>query len=71
MAATGDEYPAELDESTLDMAGGPRPRRHDDDEEGSDRDDDLESTTSAPVAGNSKAPGHLEEEKELPPHACA
>lgn len=49
-----------------------RPRRHDDDEdEGSDVDDDAESTTSAQAAGNSKGAGNGEEEKELPPHACA
>lgn len=48
-----------------------RPRRHDDDDEGSDGDDDAESTTSAQAAENPKSPGAIEEEKELPPHACA
>ena len=50
-----------------------RPRRHDDDDdEGSDAgDDDVESTTSAQAAENPKSPGAIEEEKELPPHACA
>jgi regulator of nonsense transcripts 1 len=67
MAATGDEYTGEFDESVLG-----RPRRHDDDDDGSENgDDDLESTTSAPAAGNMKNQGNLEEEKELPPHACA
>ncbi|KAB8237426.1 putative regulator of nonsense transcripts [Aspergillus alliaceus] len=65
MAALGDDL-RELDGIT----GGLRPRRHDDDEEGSDN-DDLESTTSAPAAGNAENQGYAEEEKELPPHACA
>lgn len=57
--------------------GGPRPRRHDDDEEGSDvaEDDDAESANSAQIAGNAKADMNVEEEKEkekeLPAHACA
>lgn len=48
-----------------------RPRRHDDDEEGSDVDDDVESATSAQAVENSKVAGNAEEEKELPSHACA
>ena len=47
------------------------PRRHDDDEEGSDVDDDVESATSAQAVENSKVAGNAEEEKELPSHACA
>jgi hypothetical protein len=65
MAALSDDL-RELD----DITSGLRPRRHDDDDDGSDN-DDLESTTSAPVAGNTEHQGHAEEEKELPPHACA
>lgn len=74
LAATGDDRAAvDLDESTLNMTGGPRPRRHDDDDEGSDfgDDDDIESTNSAPLTGNAKGQSKVEEEKELPPHACA
>lgn len=71
-AATDDVTTGELEEAPLNMSGGPRPRRHDDDDEGSDNgDDDAESTTSAPVAGDAKTQGNAEEEKELPPHACA
>lgn len=74
MSATGgDRTVVDLDESTLNMTGGPRPRRHDDDDEGSDavEYDDAESTASAPIADGAKGEGHMEEEKELPPHACA
>lgn len=72
-AAGGDRTAVDLDESTLNMTGGPRPRRHDDDEEGSDaaEDDDVESTTSAHLAEGAKGEGNMEEEKELPQHACA
>ncbi|PLB36416.1 putative regulator of nonsense transcripts [Aspergillus candidus] len=61
MAAIGDER-TELDDATFNMNRGPRPRRHDDDDEG---------TASASIARRSKAQGDVEEEKELPPHACA
>lgn len=74
MAAISDgRAPADLDETTLDMTGGPRPRRHDDDDDGSDNfgDDDVDSVTSAAVTGRRQNEGNLEEEKELPPHACA
>lgn len=73
MPATGDDRAAaDLDESNIYM-GGPSPRRHDDDDEGSDiaEDDDAESTASVPIAGGAKAQGKSEEEKELPQHACA
>lgn len=73
LGAPGDDRAAaDLDESALNVSG-PRPRRHDDDDEGSElaEDDDLESTNSAPIAGNAKGQGKVEEEKELPPHACA
>ena len=72
------------DESILDreygkgnLSGGPRRRRHDDDDEGTealddDEDDDVESMVSMPVDGlNGKPLLRPEEEKELPPHACA
>lgn len=63
----------ELDDHTTDALGRARPRRHDDDDEGSDilEDDDLESTVGGPTNGNRKGQGHAEEEKELPAHACA
>ena len=69
------------DESILDreygrgnLNGGPRRRRHDDDDEGTEAfdDDDTESMVSMPVDGvNGKAGPPPQEEKELPPHACA
>lgn len=74
MAAAGGDRPAvDLDESTLNMTDGPRPRRHDDYDEASDvaEDDDVESTTSNHIAGDTKDQGTVEDEKELPPYACA
>ena len=69
------------DESILDreygrgnLSGGPRRRRHDDDDEGTEafEDDDTESMVSMPVDGaNGKPAQRVEEEKELPPHACS
>lgn len=69
------------DESILDreygrgnLTGGPRRRRHDDDDEGTEAfdDDDTESMVSMPVEGaNGKAGLPPQEEKEIPPHACA
>lgn len=62
------------DENILNMAAGPRRRRHDDEDEISDsfEDDDLESMASVPVDGISKATAAKpEEEKELPVHSCA
>lgn len=69
------------DESILDreygrgnLTGGPRRRQHDDEDEGTEAfdDDDMESMVSMPVDGiNGKAGLRAEEEKELPPHACA
>ena len=72
-AAGGDRTAVDLDGSTLNITGGPRPRRHDDYDEASDlaEDDDVESTTSAPIGGDAKDQGKVEEEKELPPYACA
>lgn len=64
----------DYDENTLNMTGGPRRRRHDDEDDGSegyDDDDDLESMASVPVGGEKKNKVKAEEEKELPPHACA
>ena len=66
-AVVDERTAADLDDINLTH----RPRRHDDDDEGSDGDDDAESTTSAQAAENPKSPGAIEEEKELPPHACA
>lgn len=56
------------------LATGTRRRRNDDDDETDvfDDDDDMESMASMAVDGvNGKAPAKLEEEVELPPHACA
>ena len=71
----------DADESILDreygrgnLTGGPRRRRHDDEDEGTEvfEDDDTESIVSMPVEGiNGKPEIRAEEEKELPPHACA
>ncbi|RDH38596.1 RNA helicase-domain-containing protein [Aspergillus welwitschiae] len=65
-ALVDDRIPPEMD----DAASQFRPRRHDDDDDASG-DDDVESTTSAQAADNKNHQGHFEEEKELPPHACA
>lgn len=53
--------------------GRARPRRHDDEDEGSDifEDDDMESIVGAPTNGHQKSEGNGEEEIELPAHACA
>ncbi len=56
------------------LNGGPRRRRHDDEDEGTEvfDDDDMESLASMPVDGiNGKQRLRVEEEKDLPPHACA
>ena len=56
------------------LTGAPQRRRHDDDEEGTDvfDDDDTESMASMAVDGLKGRPGlRADEEKELPPHACA
>lgn len=69
------------DESILDreygrgnLTGGPRRRRHDDEDEGAEGfdDDDTESMVSVPIDGvNGKKTPRAEEDKVLPPHACA
>ena len=67
------------DESILDseygkgnLTGGPRRRRHDDEETEAFEDDDIESMVSVPVEGtNGQRQAPPQEEKELPPHACA
>lgn len=71
--ATDNASTLDPDESVLGMAGGPRPRKHDDEDEGSDiaEEDDSESVTSAQVGEHVKNQDKVEEEKELPPHACA
>ncbi len=58
------------------LTGGPRRRRHDDEDDGTEayeEDDDVESTVSVPVDDGQRERQVLqvEEEKELPPHACA
>ena len=69
----------DADESVLDseygkgnFSGGPRRRRHDDEETEAFDDDDMESMMSVPVNGtNGGRPAKPDEDKELPPHACA
>ena len=68
--ASDDISTVDPDESVLSLAKGPRRRRHDDEESDGLEDDDLESLASAPVDGQ-KQPLKADEEKELPPHACA
>lgn len=65
--ATDDISSVDPDESILSLAKGPRRRQHDDE---SAVDDDLESLTSAALEQQKQHP-QPEEEKELPPHACA
>ena len=77
----GDDLSAiDPDESVLDreygrgnLNGGPRRRRHDDEDDGTDcfDDDDTESMISMPVNGANGPMGTRDEERELPPHACA
>ncbi|KAJ5291677.1 hypothetical protein N7478_000928 [Penicillium angulare] len=63
---------ADMDDHPRDNFDRARPRRHDDEDEGSDmEDDDLESTIDGPANGNQKGQGHADEKKELPAHACA
>lgn len=67
------------DESILDseygkgnLTGPPRRRRHDDEETEAFDDDDIESMMSMPVDGaNGARAVKADEDKELPPHACA
>lgn len=56
------------------LGAGPRRRKHGDDDDETDvfEDDDLESMASMTVDGaNGKKTMKVEEEVELPPHACA
>lgn len=58
----------DADESVIDA----QLRRHDDEEASAILDeDDLESVTSTQAGGTLKKEGKAEEEKELPPYACA
>lgn len=68
-----DESLLEGEDGRESLAGGPRRRRHDDDD-ATDvyADDDVESMASLAVDGHKRGPGvKAEDEKELPPHACA
>lgn len=76
----GDDLSAlDPDESLLDrefgkgnLGAAPRRRRHDDEETDVLEDDDAESMVSMPVNGKNAALGpQVQEEIELPPHACA
>ena len=68
--ASDDISTIDPDESVLSLAKGPRRRRHDDEESEGLDEDDMESLASAQVNGQVQ-PIKPEEEKELPPHACA
>ncbi len=68
--ASDDISTIDPDESVLSLAKGPRRRRHDDEESEGLDEDDMESLASAQVNGQAQ-PIKPEEEKELPPHACA
>lgn len=68
--ATDDISTVDPDESVLSLAKGPRRRQHDDDDSDGLDEDDMESLASAAVDGQ-KLAALAEEEKELPPHACA
>lgn len=67
--ASDDISTMDPDESILSLAKGPRRRQHDD-EESEAFEDDLESLATDAVDGQ-KQVAKAEEEKELPPHACA
>jgi regulator of nonsense transcripts 1 len=68
--ASDDISTVDPDESVLSLAKGPRRRRHDDEESEGIEEDDMESLASVQVNGQ-KQDIQPEEEKELPPHACA
>jgi regulator of nonsense transcripts 1 len=68
--ASDDISTVDPDESILSLAKGPRRRRHDDEESEGMEDDDMESLASVQVNGQ-KQDIQPEEDKELPPHACA
>lgn len=67
--ASDDISTLDPDESVLSLAKGPRRRQHDD-EESEGLEDDLESLATDAIDGQ-KQVVKAEEEKELPPHACA
>ena len=69
--ASDDISTVDPDESVLSLAKGPRRRKHDDEESTGDiEEDDLESLASGALNAQ-KQVAKAEEEKELPPHACA
>ena len=68
--ATDDLSTIDPDESVLNLANGARRRRHDDDESEALDDDDLESMANLGIDGK-QGVEKVEEEVELPPHACA
>lgn len=67
--ASDDVSTMDPDESVLSLAKGPRRRQHDD-EESEGLEDDLESLATDAIDGQRQV-AKPEEEKELPPHACA
>ena len=68
--ANDDVSTMDPDESILSLAKGPRRRQHDEDDSDAADDDETESLASA-AANGQKAVEQPDEEKELPPHACA
>ena len=68
--ASDDISTLDPDESILSLAKGPRRRQHDEDESDNNDEDDLESLATQPIDGQ-KPVAKVEEEKELPAHACA
>ena len=68
--ASDDTSTVDPDESILSLAKGPRRRQHDEDGSDGAEEDDLESLASHQVDRQVQQV-KAEEEKELPPHACA
>lgn len=74
--ATDDASTVDVDESILSLAKGPRRRQHDDESEAFGEDDVDSLTSTALEQQQLQQHQHQqleksEEEKELPPHACA
>ena len=70
--ASDDISTVDPDESVLSLAKGPRRRQHDEDDSDGIEEEDLESLASHPhLQDGQKQQPKPEEEKELPPHACA
>ena len=68
--AVDDASTADPDESVLNLANGPRRRRNENGGPDALEGDDMESLASMQLDGN-KDTQKAEEERDLPPHACA